>query len=78
MSLDHRVRVTTSRPTLRGRRGGVTATRAGADFLVVLGRLTDTARAALCDSDPVPVYAAQITMESAWAFGDRGVNEVSG
>lgn len=56
----------------------MTATRAGADFLVVLGRLTDTARAALCDSDPVPVYAAQITMESAWAFGDRGVNEVSG
>ncbi len=48
----------------------------GADFLVLRVPLAMDELAQLCRSVSVPVYARRIALESAWATGASGVNEI--
>ena len=53
------------------------AALAGADFLVLVRKLPDEQLEELCRSVSMPVYARGIPLESAWAMGASGSNEIS-
>jgi mutator protein MutT len=55
----------------------VAASRAGADFLVLVSELSDEQIAELCRSVPKPVYVRGIPLQSAWGLGASGINEIS-
>ena len=52
------------------------AVRAGLEFLVMRGTLTDCDLSRLCESVPVPVFSRGIDLERAWALGASGINEL--
>ena len=54
----------------------VSATIAGADFLVMRDALMDEELAALGHSVAVPVFARGIGLEQAWALGATGLNQI--
>ncbi len=53
------------------------AALAGGDFLVLVRELPGEQIEALCRSVSMPVYARGIPLESAWAMGASGINEIS-
>ena len=55
---------------------GAVAAAAGADFLALRVPIAVEELETLCRSVSVPVYARKIALESAWAVGASGVNEI--
>jgi mutator protein MutT len=53
------------------------AAREGADFLALARELPGEQLEELCGSVSIPVYARGIALESAWALGASGSNEIS-
>ena len=74
------------RPSSEGRLFGVSCASAvdgglavgrGADFIVMRCELTADALLGLCSSLAIPVYARAVPLETAWALGASGVNEIT-
>jgi mutator protein MutT len=53
------------------------AAAAGADFLVLREAVAADELAAICRAVSVPVYAREISLETAWALGASGANEIN-
>ncbi len=53
------------------------AASAGADFLVMRGELQREQLTSLCESVPVPVFARNIPLETAWSLGASGISDIT-